>query len=104
MQIQSRLCQVHEMAAKAYEQVYIADLPAYYADLVHHYNQANCQNEERYYARLAGEQAAARFAHEDAIRFFDRAVALVSEADVDEHYHLLAAREQVHDVVGDRQR
>lgn len=70
--------------------------------LVHHYHQAGDRAKERSYARLAGQQAAARFANKEAVSYFSRAIELTPPADLVARYELLLAREKVYDLLGER--
>lgn len=76
-------------------------LAPYFPLLVYHYRQAEDPLRERYYARLTGEQAAARFANAEAITYLSRALELTPEGD--ERYALLLAREQVYSLQGARE-
>jgi predicted ATPase/class 3 adenylate cyclase len=71
--------------------------------LVHHYHQAGEEQREAYYARLAGEQAAAQFATSEAVTYFSRALELVPEEDLESRYELLLARERVYNLRGERE-
>jgi predicted ATPase len=55
------------------------------------------------YLRRAGEEALSRFANAEAHAFLARALALTPEDDLPESYAIVAARERVHAVLGDRQ-
>ena len=102
MQLKARLRQLHLLAATAYESLYAADLTEHYATLSYHYGQAGETEAERRYARLAGEEAAARFAHSESIRFLSRALELTPQDDRENRYALLLARERVLALQGNR--
>ncbi|HEX8819099.1 MAG TPA: adenylate/guanylate cyclase domain-containing protein [Archangium sp.] len=55
------------------------------------------------YLRRAGEEAQALYANAEARSFLERALALTSETDLPERYAIVAAREKVHAVLGERQ-
>jgi len=55
------------------------------------------------YLRQAGEQAAARFANAEALDYLGRALALVAESNLEEHYALLLAREGIWALQGERE-
>jgi len=55
------------------------------------------------YLRRAGEQAAARFAHAEAITYFTRALGLLATEARSECFELLLARERVYSMQGNRQ-
>ena len=57
----------------------------------------------RIYLERAGRQAAARFANDEAIAYFSRALNLTPENRLDERYALLLAREQIYGLQGERE-
>jgi predicted ATPase/class 3 adenylate cyclase len=102
MQLRARLRTLHQLAAECIEQVYAADLAPHYADLAYHYGQALAPDQERRFARLAGERAAGQFANADAVRFFTRALELTPADDHAARYDLLAARVRLLQTQGER--
>lgn len=78
-------------------------LSPHYPVLVHHWRHAENWERECVYAGLAGEQAAAQYANEEAARYLSRALALIAEGDGDGRYKLLSAREAVYDRLGLRE-
>ncbi len=103
MQVESRLRELHALAGTALEQMYASDLTPYAADLVYHFHKADDPEREQRYARIAGEDAANRFANLDAIRYLSRALELTPMNDHAERYALLRMREQVADRQGLRE-
>lgn len=103
MQLQARLRELHALAGEAFEQVYAMDLTPHLADLAYHYGKAQDVERERRYATLAGEQAAARFANAEAVRYLSRALELTPASDLLERYALLLAREKVYALQGNRE-
>ncbi len=107
--------QLHRMAAKWYEKVFgrsstrrqagppAETLAPYYALLVHHYHHAEDLDQERLYARQAGEQAASQFANAEAVRYLSRALELTNQADAGARYEILLSREKVYDLLGQRE-
>lgn len=75
----------------------------YYPLLAYHYRQSEDTDQERRYARLAGEDAAARYANTEAVSYLSRALELTSDTFHDARYTLLHARERVYDVLGMRE-
>lgn len=71
--------------------------------LVYHYHQAEVWEKERFYARLAGAQAARQYANAEALRFFNRAVDLTASEDILAHYDLQLAVEDILHLTGERQ-
>jgi predicted ATPase/class 3 adenylate cyclase len=78
-------------------------LAPYFSLLAYHWRQAEDVAKERYYARLAGEQAAAQFANEEAIAYFSRALDLTAAHDWEGRYSLLLGREAVYGLMGQRE-
>lgn len=106
--------QLHGAVARWYERTFNdqpaapgqeleAPLAPFYPLLVYHWHQADDHLHERYYARLAGQWAAAHFANVEAAGYFSRALDLTPEADLAARYELLLAREAVNDLRGARE-
>ncbi|MCP4419279.1 MAG: AAA family ATPase, partial [Chloroflexi bacterium] len=96
--------QLHASAARWYEsQLDNLGGEIYVPLLVHHYHHAKEPTKEGKYAQLAGEQSASRFANQDAISYFTRALALVSPDDLESIYELYKRREMVYSLLGQRQ-
>jgi predicted ATPase len=88
--------QLHRSVALWYErQLGEEALYPYYAVMVYHWHQAGDKEREGVYARLAGLKAAAQYANQEALAYFDRALALTAESQLRERFDLLLAREQV---------
>lgn len=85
-----------------FKQTASSDLLPAYALLVHHYHRAGDREREQHYAQLAGEQAATQFANTEALAYLTRALELTSEDNLAQRYELLLAREQIHNLQGDR--
>ncbi len=101
---------LHHVIAEWYEQTYGDDrltpdssLAPYYPLLAYHWRQAEVPQKERLYARLAGEQAAARFANEEAVSYFTRALELTPPEEERERYELYLRRTAVYDLAGMRE-
>jgi predicted ATPase/class 3 adenylate cyclase len=95
--------ELHRAVAGWYERVYAGGLDPYYPLLVHHWQQAEDPEQERRYCRLAGEQAAARYANAEALAYLGRALDLAAQDDLTERYGLLLAREKVYHLLGIRE-
>ncbi len=107
--------QLHRTVAEWYERTFGdgADLDAragldsplarYYPLLVYHWHQADDHDRERHYAGLAGKWAAAQYANVEAAGYLSRALELTPESDLESRYGLLAAREAVNDLRGERE-
>lgn len=73
---------LHRRAARSLERI---SAPA--ATLAYHWRMAGNDEKEGHFARLAGEQAAAIYANENAIHYLERA--LVLEKNANQHLHLM---------------
>jgi tetratricopeptide (TPR) repeat protein len=89
--------------AQALEITYANDLSPYYGRLAWHYSKTNQQKQERLYAKLAGEQAAAQCSNEEALRFFDRALGLTPEKDLATRSALLLSQEEIYKLQGNQE-
>lgn len=93
---------LHEQYAQFLE---LSALPERNLDLLaYHYDHSANTGKRREYLRRAGQAAAARFVNAQALDYLTRALALVSATESAERYELLAARERVLDVLGERER
>jgi tetratricopeptide (TPR) repeat protein len=92
----------HRQVAEAYERVYPDDF-SHAGALTEHWDAAGEQEKTVYYARIAGEYAAAQYANADAVRFISQALALTPECDVTEQYALYLAREGIYGRLGRRE-
>lgn len=111
--------ELHRLVAAYYEQRFALDGPGLEtgedptpidiqrADVIHrlayHYQQAEDQTRERHYATLAGALAAASGANTEALAYLERALALTPPEAHALRRRLLRSREQVYDVLGQRQ-
>lgn len=67
-----------------------------------HFEKAQVQDKARHYLIKAGEQAASNFANDEALSYFNRALALASEATSRFYFDTLLKRERVYDLLGRR--
>jgi class 3 adenylate cyclase/tetratricopeptide (TPR) repeat protein len=102
LQLESRLRDLHHQALLAYETLFPDTLSRYYAALVYHAYHAGNPTKELHYTQLAGAQAAARFASNEALRYFARALVLTPSHDLPARYELLVAQESLYSLLADR--
>ena len=103
MQVRAKRQELHALAAACLEGLYAADLRPHYAELAYHAEQASLVSEARHYLQLAGETARGGFQNSQAVDYFTRALRLTREDDFKLRYDLLLAREEVCDLLGDRE-
>lgn len=73
---------LHQSVAEWYERSYADDLSPFYSVLAYHWRKAEVTPKALDYLELAGDQALLRFANEEAVEFFGRAIKLAEkEAD-----------------------
>jgi adenylate cyclase len=94
---------LHWEVGAALEALHAGQTDEIAVELSHHYAVAEDSERERHYARLAGERAAAKYAHDEAGRYLSRALDLTPETNYDERFALLLAREEVYSFQGDRE-
>ncbi len=95
---------LHRQVAQAIERAYAGrGLEEHAAALAYHWGQAGNVEEERRFARLAGEQAVDRYANAEALAYLRRGLDLSPADEVAGRYALLMAIERVYDVQGLRQ-
>jgi class 3 adenylate cyclase/tetratricopeptide (TPR) repeat protein len=103
----TRRARLHRRVADAIESRYADDLDDHYGALAFHYAAAGTDLAKAVeYAGLAGEQALARLAHEDAAKQFERGLQLIAEQDrarCDLLLGLAEARRRAGDIPGSRQ-
>ena len=100
----TRRARLHRRVAEAIESRYVEDLEDHFGALAFHYAAAGTDVPKAVeYAGLAGDQALARLAHEDAARQFERGLDLLAEQDrarCDLLLGLAEARRRAGDVPG----
>jgi adenylate cyclase len=94
---------LHEDVGNALEELYGDEVDEIAVQLARHFEQAGIANKARIYLHKAGKQAADRFANDEAISYFSRALDLTPEGNPDERYALLLAREQIYGLQGERE-
>jgi predicted ATPase len=96
---------LHEDVGNALEALYGDQADQAAVQLARHFELAGVPDQARKYLRAAGEQAAARFAHAEALAYFDRTLAAGAPDPGDAaRFELLQARERALDALGLRER
>ncbi|MFZ1396572.1 MAG: BREX system ATP-binding domain-containing protein, partial [Candidatus Promineifilaceae bacterium] len=91
---------LHDEIALAIETVHPDD-ETQAVRLAYHWHEAQNQDKECTYVEIAGQQAAAQYAHQDALRYFNRALALNVDDDFDKRYILHEACLEAYRFTGD---
>lgn len=104
MQLRTRLRALHERAGQAIEQIYREALEPHYGSLAYHFDHAEQMGMASRWYGLAGEYAAEQYANEEAVRYYSRALTITPEIEttVATRYTLLAGREEVNNLLGER--
>jgi len=90
---------LHRSIGKILEDLYEGQEIDIAAQLAHHF--AGDHEKEKHYSILAGQQAARKFANDDALKYFTRALALTAQDDYVGRYKLLISREAILYLLGD---
>jgi adenylate cyclase len=93
---------LHEDVGNALEALYREQTDQVAVQLARHFEEAGVADKAATYLRRAGELAAARYANEEALAYFGRALALLPAADREGRYQVLMARQRVHDLLEER--
>jgi len=94
---------LHEDVGHTLEELYGDRSDEIAVQLARHFLAADIPEKAQYYLRRAGEQAAARFANDEAKNYFSRTLDLTPEDEQAERYALLLARERIYDLQGARE-
>jgi adenylate cyclase len=92
---------LHEDVGTALEEFYGDQRDEIVVQLARHFCEAEITEKATAYLRQAGDQAAARYAHVEALDYYAQALALTE--DPEERYALLLGQEGVHSLQGDRE-
>ena len=101
---------LHEDVGNILEELYNGQVDEILVQLASHYDRAGIVEKAVHYLRLAGDQAARRFANAEAARYYSRALALTPDVDtltgrpeqLADRYRLHLAREEVYAWMGER--
>jgi tetratricopeptide (TPR) repeat protein len=92
--------QLHGQYARYLERAYPERVDQLASQLAHHFERGQIQDKARFYLKKAGERAAANFANEEALAYFNRALDLTLPGDVQGRFDILLQREGVFDLQG----
>ena len=88
---------LHRRVAQALEHIYEKRIEEQEGRLGYHWEQSGEKKKASRYLRIAGENAAARYANQEALNYLSRALNLVPSNDFASQYDLLRMREDVYD-------
>lgn len=91
----------HRLAAEAIDELYPDD-PEWAAPLTHHWGIVGDRQMETIYAIEAGNYARRLYRHDEALHFFDHALSLLPEEELDSRFVLHLSKEKVFSLLGQR--
>jgi adenylate cyclase len=94
--------QLHGQYARYLENAYPDRADQLAPQMAHHFERAQIRDKARFYLVKAGEQAAANFANDEALTYFDRALTHIETADPRMRFDTLFKRERVYDLLARR--
>jgi adenylate cyclase len=100
---EAELTYLHEDVGNALEALYGNQVDEIVVQLAQHFDKAGIADKARIYLEKAGRQAANRFANDEAIIHFNRALALTPENRTDDRFSLLLSREHIFGLQGKRE-
>lgn len=89
---------LHEDIGTSLEELYGDQVDEIVVQLARHFDQAQMIEKARLYLKRAGDQAATRYANEEALAYYNRALDLTPKDNFDEYYSILLSREQIYDL------
>ena len=101
MQLLARQRELHRLAVSAMETVYRDDLEPHYGELAYHAEKGELKDKALYYLILAGKLSLSVYQNHQAIAYFTRAMALVSENDLRMRFDILIERAEAYYRVGE---
>jgi tetratricopeptide (TPR) repeat protein len=94
--------QLHGQYARYLEGTYSDRVDQLAPQLAHHFERAQIRDKAHFYLVKAGDQAAANFANEEALTYFNRAMILTRPDNTRVRFDTLLKRERVYDLLGRR--
>jgi adenylate cyclase len=100
---QAERAYLHEDVGNALEELYSDQVDEIVVQLARHFDEAGLVEKAAHYLRQAGQQAVLRFANEDALDYFSRALTFIPENNPQGRNDCLLEREKIYDLLGDRE-
>lgn len=94
---------LHEDVGNVLEVLYGEHTDEVAVQLARHFEEAGLVEKAAHYLRQTGQQAALRFANEEALDYFSRALAFIPEKNPQERIDCLLEREKIYDLLGARE-
>lgn len=94
---------LHEDVGTVLEDYYGEKATEISVQLARHFEKAGLFEKASKYLHLAGDQAAGRFANEEAVNYYSRAINLNLDNNIEDNFDLLIEREKLYDLLGNRE-
>lgn len=95
---------LHEDVGRVMEELFAGDIDRVTVQLAHHFSLAGLPEKALLYLYRAGAQAEARYANQEALRYFTRALELTHQDDLEMQYTLHSGCERIYNLLGERQK
>ena len=102
MQMRARRQELHRLAVNALEKIYANELKFHYAELAYHAKYAELGSKAQKYYTLAGKAAAESYQNQEAIEYYNRALAFTPVDDLETQFDLLTERVELFNRLGNR--
>ncbi len=104
MQLRARRQALHSLAVEAIEEVYADRLSSQYGELAYHSERAGLVDKARKYLKLAGDAARQVYQNQPALQYYNKALSLTPDNDLDARFELLNARLAIYELLGDSEK
>ena len=94
---------LHEDVGNALETLYGDQADEVAVQLALHFEKAGVDEKAGHYLQKAGEQSAARYANEEAIHYFTKALEITPQSNHEQRFDLLMLREDLNSICGNRE-
>ena len=94
---------LHEDVGNALETLYGDQADEVAVQLALHFEKAGMDEKAGHYLQKAGEQSAARYANEEAIHYFTKALEITPQSNHEQRFDLLMLREDLNSICGNRE-
>ncbi|GAB4503449.1 MAG: adenylate/guanylate cyclase domain-containing protein [Anaerolineales bacterium] len=102
MQLRARRRKLHAQAVAAIETVFDGQLTSHASELAYHAEQARMKEQACKYLILAGETVEGMYQNAQAVDYYTRALRVTPAQDWRARFDLLARREKIYDILGER--
>jgi predicted ATPase len=101
MQMRTRRQELHSLAVKAFEKIFVDELNFHYAELAYHAERAELREKAQRYYMLAGKVASDAYQNAKGIEYLSRALTFTPDADGSTQFDVLVDRVELFKRLGD---